>query len=286
MVVLNACNSGFWPIAGPLMRAGIPAVIGVQGVVSNIAALYFAEKFYESLAVGLSLDEALTYARLYVMRPERSHNPCDWGRFMAYMPTDSAVPFPRSESAEIRFFQRQSRSGRESAVESIRSLTQEMDGPGVSRLLSEVASRSVLILGRFSEERKAILDLIARELTALDRGYIPVIFDFDKPENLDLIESVLRFAGVSRFIIADISDPKSVPAELQQIVPSYPSVPVALIIDEKQREYPVSDNILRRPSVLPLVRYRDGEHLRSIFAEQLLTPAESLRSQLMPRAVV
>jgi hypothetical protein len=64
LAVFNACNSGLWPFMRPLMRAGIPAVIGVQGLVSNIAALNFTEKFYQSLAVGLSLDEALTYARL------------------------------------------------------------------------------------------------------------------------------------------------------------------------------------------------------------------------------
>jgi hypothetical protein len=63
-------------------------------------------------------------------------------------------------------------------------------------------------------------------------------------------------------------------------------VPVVLIIDETQREYPVSDNILRRPSVLPVVRYRNAEHLRSMLADELLAPAEALRAQLMPRAWV
>ena len=93
LAVFNACNSGLWPFVAPLMRVGISAVIGVQGLVSNIAALNFAEKFYQSLAVGLSLDEALTYARLYVMQPGRSFYPCDWGRFMAYLPADrGALP--------------------------------------------------------------------------------------------------------------------------------------------------------------------------------------------------
>ena len=99
LAVFNACNSGLWPFVRPLMRTGIPAVIGIQGLVSNIAALNFAEKLYQSLAVGLSLDEALTYARLYVMQPGRSYHPCDWARFMAYMPVDSAVLFPRPAMA-------------------------------------------------------------------------------------------------------------------------------------------------------------------------------------------
>ena len=85
------------------MRAGIPAVIGVQGLVSNYAALNFAESLYKSLAVGLSLDEALTYARLYVQEPGRSYYECDWARFMAYMPTDSAVLFPRTARKAIQY---------------------------------------------------------------------------------------------------------------------------------------------------------------------------------------
>lgn len=286
LVVLNACNSGFWPLVRPLMRAGIPAVIGVQGLVSNIAALNFAEKFYQSLAVGLSLDEALTFARLYVMEPERSYYPCDWARFMAYMPTDAAVPFPRPERGTIRKRQHELRAGRERALQDAQALAEKLDGAGVSRMLSEVASRSVLILGRFTDERKAVLDLIARELRMLQRGYVPIVFDFEKPRDRDLIESVLRFAAVSRFVIADLSDPKSVPAELQQIVPSFPSLPVVPIIEATQREYPVADNILRRSSVHPVVKYRDGAHLRSILDEQVLAPAETLYAALKPRALL
>jgi hypothetical protein len=153
-------------------------------------------------------------------------------------------------------------------------------------MLSVVASRTVLILGRFTDERKAVLDLIARELRMLQRGYVPIVFDFEKPGELDLIESVLRFAAVSRFVIADLSDPKSVPAELQQIVPSFPSLPVIPIIESSQREYPVADNILRRESVSPVVRYRDRGHLRSILDQEILAPAEKLYAELKPRVLL
>ena len=159
LAVFNACNSGLWPFVQPLMRAGIPAVIGVQGLVSNVASLNFAEKFYQSLAVGLSLDEALTYARLYVMQAGRSYHPCDWGRFMAYLPTDSAVLFPRPDRTAMRAHQNEVRAGRKQTVG---AMTKQLDGEGVSRMLSEVASRSVLILGRFTLARKPTLELIRR----------------------------------------------------------------------------------------------------------------------------
>lgn len=77
LAVFNACNSGFWAFVRPFLRAGIPIVIGVQGSVSNLAALNFAVRLYKSLAVGLSLYEALTYAGLYVVQPGRSYYECD-----------------------------------------------------------------------------------------------------------------------------------------------------------------------------------------------------------------
>jgi hypothetical protein len=117
----------------PFMRAGVPAVVGVQGLVSNIASLNFAEKLYQSLAVGLSLDEALTFARLCVVEPKRSYHDCDWARFMAYMPTESAVLFPRSEGSAIRRRQQRVRAERAQTIE---GLAERLDGEGVSRMLS------------------------------------------------------------------------------------------------------------------------------------------------------
>jgi CHAT domain-containing protein len=282
LAVFNACNSGAWPFVRPFMRAGVPAVVGVQGLVSNIAALNFAEKLYQSLAVGLSLDEALTYARLYVAEEAHSYYFSDWGRFMAYMPTDASVLFPRAASASIGRHQREFREAREQTVEEVRSRAAELDGAGISRMLSDIAERSVLILGRFTETRKAILDAIRRALATPPRQYVPLVFDFEKPGDRDLIESIVRFAGVSRLVIADLSDPKSIPAELQAIVPNFPSLPVVPIIVAGQREYPVSDNILRRQSVLPVVPYLDEAHLLSILDAQILAPAESLYLKLKP----
>jgi hypothetical protein len=275
--LFNACNSGFWPFVRPFMRVGVPALIGVQGLVSNIAALNFSEKLYQSLAVGLSLDEALTYARLYVMAPERSYYNCDWGRFMAYMPTDSSVLFPRSEHSALQHQQNEIRLARKRTIQDAQSKAQELDGAGISRMLSDISERSVLILGRFTKERKAVLDAIRKTLSTSPRSYVPLLFDFQKPNDRDLIESVVRFAAVSRFVIADLSDPKSVPAELQAIVPQFPSLPVVTIIEGSEREYPVADHILRRRSVVKnVVHYRDQVHLMSIIDTEILAPAEAL----------
>lgn len=286
LAVFNACNSGLWPFVEPLMRAGIPAVVGVQGLVSNLAALNFAEKFYQSLAVGLSLDEALTYARLYVIQPGRSYHPCDWGRFMAYMPADSAVLFPRPKVAAMRKRQDAVRAAREETIERIPAVTRELDGEGVSRMLSEVASRSVLILGRFTETRKPVLDLIRRVLSTAPHQYVPILFDFDRPKDRTMVESVLRFAAVSRFVIADLSDPKWVLAELQQVVPAFRSLPVVPIIEAAQREAEVIAHFEGYASVHRVVRYKDRSHLGALLGTEIVTAAERMYDDLKPRSVI
>jgi hypothetical protein len=286
LAVFNACNSGLWPFVRPLMRAGVPAVVGVQGLVTNLAAMNFAEKFYQSLAVGLSLDEAMTYARLYVMQPERSYYPCDWGRFMAYMPADSAVLFPRPAKDEMKERQHAVRVARAETLNAMPAVTRKMDGEGVSRMLSEVASRSVLILGRFTATRKPVLDLIRRELSTAPHRYVPILFDFDRPKDRTMVESVLRFAAVSRFVIADLSDPKWVLAELQQVVPAFRSLPVVPIIDAAQRENEVIAHFEGYQSVHKVVRYRDQTHLKTILASQIVKAGEAMYETLKPRAVI
>ena len=80
-----------------------------------------------------------------------------------------------------------------------------------------LTSKVVLILGRFTPERKVVLDAIREELRR--RHYLPVLFDFVKP-------TISTLAHMARFVIADLTDAKSVLQELQAIVPLSPSVPV------------------------------------------------------------
>ena len=155
------------------------------------------------------------------------------------------------------------RAEREQTLEAMPAVTRQLDGEGVSRMLSEVASRSVLILGRFTETRKPVLDLIRRELSTAPHHYVPILFDFDRPKDRTMVESVLRFAAVSRFVIADLSDPKWVLAELQQVVPAFRSLPVVPIIEATQREGEVIAHFEGYASVHKVVRYRDRTHLRA-----------------------
>ena len=104
----------------------------------------------------------------------------------------------------------------------------------LQRVIDTITSKVVLILGRFSSERKTVLDALKDELRK--RNYVPVVFDFEKPRSGTTINTITLLARMARFVIADISDAKSVLQELQAIVPSSPKLPVQPIIVAGQKE--------------------------------------------------
>src|SRR5262249_35637024 len=107
-----------------------------------------------------------------------------------------------------------------------------LDNPKIRGVIDTVCKKGVLILGRFIDERKSVLDAIREALRK--RNYVPMVFDFKKPTQRDLDETVKTLAGLCRFIIADITNPRSSPMELQAIVPDY-MVPLVPIIAEGEK---------------------------------------------------
>src|SRR5215467_6314020 len=105
----------------------------------------------------------------------------------------------------------------------------------IREVIDTITSKVVLILGRFTSERKRVLDALREELRNHD--YLPILFDFEKPTNRDITETVSTLAHMARFVIADITEAKSIPQELMRIVPSLPSVPVQPLLLASKQEY-------------------------------------------------
>lgn len=68
LAVINACRAGAGggqaaSVAGALLRAGIPSVVAMQANVSDATADAFAGAFYDAIAVGQGVDQAVTAAR-------------------------------------------------------------------------------------------------------------------------------------------------------------------------------------------------------------------------------
>jgi hypothetical protein len=103
-------------------------------------------------------------------------------------------------------------------------------------VIDTITSKAVLILGRFTEERKNVLYAI-RNVLREQHGLLPILFDFAPSTNRNLTETVQLLASMCRFVIADLTDASSIPQELSHIVPNFPSDPVQPIILASQREY-------------------------------------------------
>jgi uncharacterized protein YjbI with pentapeptide repeats len=101
-------------------------------------------------------------------------------------------------------------------------------------VINAVVTKGVLLLGRFTPRRKRIIDAMADALS--DSGYLPIVFDFEEIPGKDLSETILTLAGLSRFIIADITEPKSVQQETATIIPLM-KIPLFPIIQRGHRPW-------------------------------------------------
>ena len=104
----------------------------------------------------------------------------------------------------------------------------------IREVIDILTSKVVLILGRFTPERKAVLDALREALRRA--GYVPVLFDFDVPRDRDVTETVTLLARLARFIVADLSEASSISKELESIIPQL-AVPVLPLIEGSNQPY-------------------------------------------------
>jgi hypothetical protein len=149
----------------------------------------------------------------------------------------------------------------------------------IRQVIDTITSKAVLILGRFTEERKRILVVTRDSLRR--HGYLPILFDFDKPAGRDLTETISTLAHMARFVIADITEAKSIPQELQAIVPNLPSVPVQPLLLASEQEYGMFEHFKRYPWVLETYRYNDADEMIASLEDRIIAPAEAKARELL-----
>jgi uncharacterized protein YjbI with pentapeptide repeats len=146
-------------------------------------------------------------------------------------------------------------------------------------VINTITSKSVLILGRFAlPERKGILEALRNKLR--EYNLLPIVFDFDRPTDMDFTETIKTLAGISFFVIADITNPKSSPLELQATVPDY-QIPFVPIIQEGESPFAMMVDLQKKyPWVLPTRSYDSIETLMQALKSGIIDPAVEMRNKL------
>ncbi|MBN3519314.1 pentapeptide repeat-containing protein [Algoriphagus lutimaris] len=148
----------------------------------------------------------------------------------------------------------------------------------IRNVLGTIANKGVLILGRFTSERKKILDAIRDKLRHL--GYLPMMFDFEKVSSKDFTETIKILAGMSRFVIADISNPSSSPLELQATLPDY-KIPFVPIIEAGQHPFAMFKDLTVYPWCLDVIQYDSEESLIRGFQKGIIDRAIEAEKRIL-----
>ena len=148
----------------------------------------------------------------------------------------------------------------------------------VASLISASSKRVVLILGRFTPKRKRVLDRLAAALAR--RGKVPVIYDFPSPDDREISDTVRFIAGMSQFIVVDLTDASSVPLELQATIPDL-MVPVLPIIESNKPLFAMFADLQRRYSwIQPTVKYKTAEELERWVDEAIIGCADEAAERI------
>jgi uncharacterized protein YjbI with pentapeptide repeats len=145
-------------------------------------------------------------------------------------------------------------------------------------VLDAASSRMVLLLGRFTDGQEEVLEALKEALPQL--GYAPVVFNFHEPKNRDLIETVSVLAGMALCVIADLSQPRSVPLESHLTIPQI-AIPWVPIIRAGEQPFSMFGALQRKyPWVLPTVKYRTAASLARHLKEWIIEPAKAKSREL------
>lgn len=146
-------------------------------------------------------------------------------------------------------------------------------------VINSMTGKAVLLLGRFIPERMPVLTALADRLRQL--GDLPIIFNFDKPVDRNITETLRILAGLSKFIIADLTDPKSSPYESHVTVPDM-AIPFVPIIQHGQDEFSMFEDLYDYGWLLEGFKYRDIGHLLDnveLLRKEALLEREKIREQ-------
>ena len=149
-------------------------------------------------------------------------------------------------------------------------------------VIDTIGKKGVLLLGRFTEGRMVVLERLREKLR--DLGFVPMVFNFDKPETKDFTETVRLLCNLSHFVIVDITNPRSAPLELQATVPDY-MVPFAPILQQGEEPFAMFVDLQNKYDwvLRDVIGYPSVDRLIEVLEDEVVKPAEAKFNELLAR---
>jgi len=152
----------------------------------------------------------------------------------------------------------------------------------IRKIIDTIGMKGVLLLGRFTEGRMVVLERLRDKLRNL--GLVPMVFNFDRPETRDFTETIRLLCNLSRFVIVDITNPRSAPLELQAAVPDY-MVPFVPIIQEGEEPFAMFVDLQKKYDwvLRPVIQYPSADRLIEVLEDKVVRRAEAKFNELLAR---
>lgn len=158
-----------------------------------------------------------------------------------------------------------------------------LDPDRIYEIISTTTNKLVLILGNFSEDRKAVLDDVRRRLPDYDQ--VGIEFDFEFLDQSTMLETILTLAQMSRFTIADLTEPKLVVDEVTAILDRLSGQIIQPIHSASSEEIMELRKIGQKSwnTYLPAISYEGTADLIGKIPERILPAVEQAAAELAER---
>ncbi len=151
--------------------------------------------------------------------------------------------------------------------------------PGLRNATHAPVFNSILFLGRFSDfDRYLLLQGLKEQVRRIHLS--PVVFNLDFAESSALYPKVKTLAGLTLFVIVDVSQCGSDLAQLDAVLPEHPT-PVVPIYQKDDSAHAILDAMQTKyPWVMKAVPYSRADDLLQGWRTLILEPAISKRNEL------
>jgi uncharacterized protein YjbI with pentapeptide repeats len=142
----------------------------------------------------------------------------------------------------------------------------------------DITLNTVLVIGRFPEERREVLAAVKEALR--QAGYSPIVLDLHQPGSGDKNEMVKTLGRMSRFVVADLTGDPRVAETLDAVVHFLPSIPIQPIGQIEKPHGAIESHYQKYRWVRPFWAFRDAGDLAARFAAEVVAPAEQRAAEL------